>query len=1141
MNFKLILVIIIFTVAMFFNVYSQIRINEVCSSNDGYYFTHNHEDPDWVELYNYTEDTVNLSGWKIYDRDNYGKAFIFPDTSLAPKSFLIVNCSDKNGFGEEQQVLESSAPAFRLLNYDALDYYYLPMEGDVSLSCSFHNIDFYEPQSQVGIVFRSGLESYDTYSSLVLKKIYEVMPAMHLRYNKHAWISHHQTKVKPNFPINKFRFERKKDSVYFFWQNEKYEWLLEWQLFFESSDEIYAGIAIASNNPEHTTTAAISDIEINGEKYDLADLNYMNINHNNPAKLFISREIHSNFKISNNETIYLWDNEGNLVDEVGFGVLQTNTTFGRYPDGSESMGVMPKPSPGRDNNHIYIGFAEEPKLNIKPGIYNSPQEIIILNDRDSIDIYYTIDGTEPSDTLDKYTGEIIELTASAVLKVKVHRDSFLSGNTYYYNYIINEQTELPVIAISSDPENFFSKDHGIFHERNIQRNIEIPAHFHYFDTKQNKEYKTYMGIKVHGSTSKLTVPMKSMRMYARNRYGENYFNYPFFNNDYSEYKRLVLRNAGQDFHYSYLRDSFVNLLARSIDKNLATSFQPCIVYLNGEYWGLMMLQERVDEKMISSQYRINDNNINLFEDDDMVKNGQYDSLLALIDTLDMLDISNDADVEFLMSKIDIENYINYTAVRFFSLIIDWPCSNQKFWQSDDFDKSYRWIVYDSDISCAFSGQKHNFGNFFPPLCFYAQLFDILIRHKETRTKIINKYCDLLNTTFDKKNTLTMLDSLVDLISPEIPRHSNKWEGSCKDWEEHINKIRDFLEERPKKAWESMLGNLFVYDTASVRFVENEHGKYKINSIIVEDHDKEYYYFSDLPVKISAIPNKGYHFKSWKSSLMPDSKTVSIKLPNSLYYIEAEFISEHEIEYPVINEIMYKYFETGTSVDWIELYNPNNITIYTNDWTLQDKNENHVFRFPEACLIEPKGYLVISNDSTGFVHQYPNVFNQTGYFDFGLGTDDIVRLYSDSEVLMDSVNYSNVLPWDNNADGTGYSLELMEEHLNNSIPENWKASKIDSGTPGRENSWGYINFKEIESGIFKIYPNPAKNHIIVEHPASTMIEIQIYDMFGRELISKELFVRKEIDISSLASGCYILKITLNDHYEFHKIIKKEYNR
>ena len=1135
---KFVVLLAVLLVFVVYQLSSQIKINEVCSSNDGVYYTHNHEDPDWIELYNTSDEAVNLSGWRIYDKYDKEKAFILPDTTIAANSFIVINCTGESRKGEHLQIFESKAPGLRILNNDACDFYYLALKGDISISCQFHNVDFYEPESHFGIMFRSGLDSDDTYASIFLKHFWGDMISILLRHQKHNWVNHHNTSIDPDFPNNRLRFDRRQDSVYFYWQNNKGEWTLHWKLYFVSQDDILAGFAIASNNPDNATTASISDIEINGEKYDIGDFLYKSINHNRPAKRFISNEVFSDFKISTEENVYLWDTEGNLIDEVRIEGINTNNSIGRFPDGAEYLGIMLRPSPGRANNGTQLGYLERANVDVKPGKYFGPQQIKILNNYEDIYIYYTTDGSEPSDTLEKYSGEIIEIESTSVLKVKMYKDGYISGGTEYFNYILNETTNLPVIAVSSDPDNFFAKYYGIFNDRNIQRDIEIPGHFHYFNS-DGSEFYSKMGIKTHGSTSKLLVPMKSMRFYARNRYGDNKFQYPFFNKQYSEYKRLVLRNAGQDWYYSYLRDVFVNLLALKLDSNLAAAIQPCVVYLNGKYWGLMYLQERVDEKMISSQYDINDDDINTFEDTDKISNGSFEDLESLLDTLELLDLSNPNDVEYVKSRIDINNFCNYGAVRFFSLIIDWPCLNQKYWQSDEMDSKYRWIVYDSDISCALSGQENNFGNFYPPNCLFAKMFNFLIKDEDFRTIFINHYCDLLNTVFDQSKTLSLLDSLSNLISPEINRHREKWEESCDNWENHINKIRDFLRDRQQTAFESMVGNLFVYETTSIRFVETDKGRYKINSIIIEDYDKEYRYFRDVPVTITAIPDPGYQFKQWKSSFIPDSQSATFNLNNSLYFIEAEFYNDDDIEKLIINEIMYNNSEQSSSGDWFELYNPNPFSLDIENWVMMDDNNDHKFTFPIGSQIEENGLLVVCSDSLGFDYDYPEVLNKIGYFDFGLGKDDMIRIYDQNGVLIDSVIYSNLTPWDSNADGTGNSLELISVGFDNSIPENWKASINSYGTPGQINSWEIIDIPEGTEIIdINVYPNPATDYIIIEAPSDFNEDVTIMDMYGRTLLKTDVINKQLINIKHLVAGTYFIRVFTSSQTYLMKLMKIE---
>lgn len=71
-------------------VISELMIkNRACLMVDGGF-------PDWIELYNRSEETVSLEGWAISDREGE-RENIFPDISLAPGERLLVYADKKGG------------------------------------------------------------------------------------------------------------------------------------------------------------------------------------------------------------------------------------------------------------------------------------------------------------------------------------------------------------------------------------------------------------------------------------------------------------------------------------------------------------------------------------------------------------------------------------------------------------------------------------------------------------------------------------------------------------------------------------------------------------------------------------------------------------------------------------------------------------------------------------------------------------------------------------------------------------------------------------------------------------------------------------------------------------------------------------
>ena len=154
---------------------------------------------------------------------------------------------------------------------------------------------------------------------------------------------------------------------------------------------------------------------------------------------------------------------------------------------------------------------------------------------------------------------------------------------------------------------------------------------------------------------------------------------------------------------------------------------------------------------------------------------------------------------------------------------------------------------------------------------------------------------------------------------------------------------------------------------------------------------------------------------------------------------------------VINEINYNSSDNFNPQDWLEIYNLSTDTINIGHWLIKDNNDNHIFSIPANTLLLPDQYLVFCKDTISFKTFYPDINHYFGDLGFGLGgSNDYVRLFDSSELLVDEVNYDDNAPWPTEADGNGPTLELINPSLDNTLGENWIASN-GNGTPGAINS------------------------------------------------------------------------------------------
>lgn len=244
---------------------------------------------------------------------------------------------------------------------------------------------------------------------------------------------------------------------------------------------------------------------------------------------------------------------------------------------------------------------------------------------------------------------------------------------------------------------------------------------------------------------------------------------------------------------------------------------------------------------------------------------------------------------------------------------------------------------------------------------------------------------------------------------------------------------------------------------------------------------------------------------------------------------------------VINEIMYNSPPEMDSGDWIELYNPQLTSQDISGWILRDNDNAHTFQIPSGTIIPAGGYWVLCVDSAAFKLFHPDIKTISGNIPFGFGDHDQVRLFVSWEQIVDSVAYENDTPWPNEADGKGYSLELLDSSMDNSLPENWAKSIQFGGTPGKANRSSDIEWKPDSNPptqfvLEQNFPNPfnSKTRINFLIPRPGNVSLAIFDVLGRRMLdvidNQYLPSGKnhaDLDGKSLASGIYFYQIQLID--------------
>ena len=386
---------------------------------------------------------------------------------------------------------------------------------------------------------------------------------------------------------------------------------------------------------------------------------------------------------------------------------------------------------------------------------------------------------------------------------------------------------------------------------------------------------------------------------------------------------------------------------------------------------------------------------------------------------------------------------------------------------------------------------------------FSQMLPKILENEKFRFQFINRSADLLNTCFVPDKIIAVLDSLADILRPEIPRQHAKYDSSAVNWEKELDVIRKFLTKRPEYFPGHYVNYFKLSGTSQVMLnvFPEAAGKIMINTITPQEYPFDAVYFRDVPVTIKAIPNKGYKFTGWSDETI--TKDTFTKLLPDFFSVSALFDRMKLDTDIVINEIMYNPQQDKNSGDWIELYNAGEKDLDISGWILKDNDDSHSFSIPVNTILNKDEFLVLCFDSEEFAEAYPEVRNFAGNFEYGFDEIDAVRLYNKSSELMDIVDYLSTSPWPGNTNGTGYSLELKHPELDNNFAGSWKSSYEKYGTPGKINST-YVDsgdyIKQVNSIVLVCYPNPFIENTTIEIRLnkSKKLNLKIYNSYGAEV-------------------------------------------
>ena len=658
------------------------------------------------------------------------------------------------------------------------------------------------------------------------------------------------------------------------------------------------------------------------------------------------------FKLKKNETIFISDSNDNILDskliEIGFFKLSE----GRDVNNINNWVVYETPTPGYHNDtSSCIAQLPPPEIATISGLYNSSFYLTVNYDS-STTIRYTTNGDIPSQNSRIFLDSIL-IDSTSIISLRVFKNGYCSSYTIDRIFFINESKGLKVISLVTDSLNLWDDSLGIyshgpnadsiwpFLNANFWQDSYKYARIECFSEEYEFIKSGQIDLRINGGASR-TYPQKSFKLNFRSKYSGN-LNWNFLSNkpDIVSFNNIILRNGGSGTTmglHNRINDGLMSLISQNSNVDVM-GYEPCILYLNGTFWGQYALRENIDEHYIENNYKLNSDSVNIISARKGLINGSNTWLNMAYNTIMN---TNPSEVNFsslVRSKINLDNYFDYFIIQTYIQNGDWYTgrNNLKYWQAQS--SKWNYVLYDTDqsysskfdsvnsISFSRSPYKLNIdGDTIDYSSKHSRLFNHILNNKSLKCLFINRYIELVNNIFHPSSFKEKLNSIKLKIEHIIPDHFSRWPT------DQLKDSQLFQSEQEGKGnfydYISDSSNDFSYDDW-IANLDNyiELNNYRFNSYINDlqnEFNLEAIYLDTANITFDLFPkNQGYiSFQSYNEYNFPYIKSfVKTDCPNIITArnVSNDYTFSH---WSTKNEILStnaKLDITNLDVDEIELH------------------------------------------------------------------------------------------------------------------------------------------------------------------------------------------------------------------------------
>lgn len=752
-----------FVASLVSNEKSDIVINEILPSNDGNFKNSNGEFSGYIELCNIGSSSINIANYSLSNSEDVSFKWQLPSIKLSPNDVVLIYTSGKSSKDGDYSTsfkLKSKSGVVVLANN----------KGKVIDKVEYDNIANGKGYIRENNTFNESISISPGYSNTVdgiksFQKKYLEMP-------KDLVINEVMNKNTKYLEQNGGNY---------------YDWI---ELYNNSKDTINLKDYCLTKNTNDVCMYNLPDVKLEKNQYYV-------IMASGDTALSNSSYKHANFKISNTESIYLTKSR-KVIDSIVVSDVPNGYSYGR--GSNYGMYYFSKPTPKEKNSNGTEAVSYLPHASIESGIFNEKDNLKISLVGGN-NIYYTLDGSTPTTSSKKYSSPLT-IKKTTVLRIMSKDEGKLKSNIVDYSYIINDPHKVSVMSLVIDPSDLSN----VNSHTALNSSVVEPCNVTLFDTN-GEGFQIGAGLKLFGGSTR-SYRKKSYEIKFTKEYGDSELNYKVFDTvDSSVYNSLVLRTGSQDeFQYNDQRTVIKDVVATSLvgeHTNVdVQAYKSIILYINGEYWGIYFIREKVDDYFVSNHYNVKatKDNTSILRIDGEVKMGTNKNYNSMISYINSNSLSNKSNYEKIKNQIDVESFCDFWVGEIYTANYD--ILNTRYFSNPDVNNGrWKYIFYDLD-SGFFRTTQNSFNEYTSPSGmgawnFPTDLLRNMMKSEEFKKTFLERLSYNLKNTWTYSNVNKRTDEVINEFGKdEFKRNAERWGNSYSHWESSITAMKKFAKERP---------------------------------------------------------------------------------------------------------------------------------------------------------------------------------------------------------------------------------------------------------------------------------------------------------------------------------------------------------